>query len=64
MGIIFEFLIGMFLDVIFYFLLIPISWIVSTPWILIKSFWGNGTYWINLQKNYSIITHLWLNRIK
>jgi hypothetical protein len=42
-----------------WFLLLPVTWIVSTPVILILSFFLSDTYLDNVKNSYSKVTDFW-----
>ena len=49
------------LALILLFVLLPVAWILSTPFILIGAAFANGTYGLNVRQNFKAVSKIWLN---
>jgi hypothetical protein len=54
-----DILFELLLEVFFYIIFLPITFIISTPIILIKSFFGKKSYTENIKVSYSKVFHWW-----
>ena len=43
-------------EILLWLLFYPVMWLLTSPWILIASFFGNGTYWKNVREKYQAVT--------
>lgn len=54
-----EIIFEILLEILFYIIFLPVAFILSTPVILILSFFGKKSYISNLKNYYSRVYHWW-----
>ena len=51
-----QFVVETLLSLVIWIIVFPVAWVISTPKILISSFFAKDPYWISIKKKYGSVT--------